>query len=158
MFKKRLAKQSFNDVLTTLGERKFDVAPAGEGSTKRSGAYRVTKYGCAAEIAAAPDSAERRADTPMVSPALLLGRPGVLVNGQISHILDRGYQKFLSTPKLEVVATADHLRALHQFREELDKSIGELVLYNESLGTTSDEYMYDRVKGREHGHHGDDSH
>lgn len=152
LFKKRLAKRSFNDVLTTLGERKFDVAPAAEGAGKRASAYRVSKYGCCAEIAAAPDAPERHSDMAIASPAVLLSRPGVLVNGQIACILDRGYQKFLSTPKLEIVATADHLRALHQFREELDKSIGELMLYNESLGTTSDKYMYDRVKGREHGH------
>jgi hypothetical protein len=33
--------------------------------------------------------------------------------------------------------------------EELREVVGEPSLYNESLGTTSDSYVYDRVKGRE---------
>ena len=68
--------------------------------------------------------------------------------GEISRILDRGYQKFLKTPKLEVPATADHLKALHHFTEELKEAAGATVLYNEAMGTTSDVYRYDRVKGR----------
>jgi len=80
-------------------------------------------------------------------------KAGVLINGQIAHLLDRGYQKFFKTPKLEIVATADHLRSLHKFQQELDEAAGATMLYNESLGTTSDSYQYDRVAGREvHGH------
>ncbi len=152
-FKKKVEKRTFNDVLTTLGAQKFDVAPAGEGAggQRIAGAYRVSKYGCAAEIAASPAFGTK--DNPGAAPAEVLSRPGIVLNGQIARILDRGYQKFLSTPKLEIVATADHLRALHKFSEELDEAVGETMLYNESLGTTSDRYMYDRVKGREvHGH------
>ena len=33
--------------------------------------------------------------------------------------------------------------------KELREVVGEPSLYNESLGTTSDSYMYDRVKGRD---------
>ncbi len=148
-FKKKVEKRTFNDVLTTLGAQKFDVAPAGEGagSQRIAGAYRVSKYGCAAEIAPSPAFGTK--DNPGASSAEVLSRPGVVLNGQISRILDRGYQKFLKTPKLEIVATADHLRALHKFQEELDEAVGETMLYNESLGTTSDRYQYDRVKGRE---------
>ena len=101
-------------------------------------AFQVRKYGCAAEIAAAPDG------TPEI-----LARAGILLNGEIARLLDRGYQKFFRTSKVEVPATADHLRSLHEFTEELKEAIGGLSLYNESLGTTSDVYMYDRVKGRE---------
>jgi hypothetical protein len=35
------------------------------------------------------------------------------------------------------------------FHEELSLFTGEISLYNESLGTTSDLYQYDRLKGRE---------
>ncbi len=97
----------------------------------------MRKYGCAAEIAAAPDG------TPEI-----LSRPGILLNGEIARLLDRGYQKFFKTSKLEIPATADHLRSLHEFSEELKEAIGATNLYNEALGTTSDVYMYDRVKGR----------
>jgi hypothetical protein len=134
-------QQTFNDVLSTLGTQRFDVAPAHEGakggSRSVAKAFRVSKYGCAAEIAEAPDGKVE-----------ILARPGWLLNGEISRILDRGYQKFLKTPRLEIPATAAHLRAIHDFSEELKEAAGGLSLYNEALGTTSDVYLYDRVKGR----------
>jgi hypothetical protein len=98
----------------------------------------VRKYGCAAEIAAAPDKSVE-----------VLARPGWVLNGEIARLLDRGYQKFIKTSKLEIPATADHLRAIHEFSEELNEAIGGTSLYNEALGTTSNVYHYDRVKGRE---------
>jgi hypothetical protein len=79
----------------------------------------------------------------------MLARPGFVLGGEISRLLDRGYQKFLKSTRLEIPATADHLRAIHEFSEELKAATGATTLYNESLGTTSDQYMYDRVKGRE---------
>jgi len=39
---------------------------------------------------------------------------------------------------------------VHHFAEELRERAGSESLYNESLGTVSDVYLYDRVKGREH--------
>lgn len=146
---KKITKRSFNDVLSLLGGQRFDVAPAHDGS-KRSptqssvgspAGFKVTKYGCAAEIAAGPTGSD--------SAVLMLARPGVLLGGEISRLVDKGYQKFLKASKLEVPATADHLRALHTFSEELNEATGETTLYNQSLGTTSDSYLYDRVKGRE---------
>ncbi len=145
-FRKKSATRTFNDVLTTLGAHKFDVSPAKDAS---GGAYRVTKYGCAAEIAPTP-SATLAEKGVTVSPAEIVTRGGWLLNGQIARLEDRGYQKFLKTPKLEIAATADALRAIHQFNEELKDATGAMSLYNQSLGTTSDRYMYDRVKGREH--------
>ena len=140
---KKIPHRTFNDVLSTLGTERFDVAPAQEGAkrapaaTGGPAAFRVNKYGCAAEIAAAPDGS-----------VLLLSRPGVLLNGEIARLLDRGYQKFIKSSRLEIPATADHLRALHHFTEELNEATGAMSLYNEALGTTSDVYRYDRVKGR----------
>jgi hypothetical protein len=131
---------TFDDVLATLASEKFDVSPATEGSNRASGAYRVSKDGCAAEIA---PSSEKH------TPVRLLAKAGCVLNGEISRIVDRGYQKFLQTSTLEVPATADHLRALHHFNEQLKDAVGALILYNEALGTTSDMYVYDRVKGRE---------
>jgi hypothetical protein len=71
-----------------------------------------------------------------------------VVCGEISRLVDRGYQKFFKTSKLEIPATADHLRALHGFEDQLKEAVGSMVLYNEALGTTSDRYDYDRLKGR----------
>ena len=135
---KKTPLRNFNDVLSVLGSQRFDVAPAQEGAKRTPNAFQVRKYGCAAEIAAAPDGSVE-----------VLARPGWLLNGEIARVLDRGYQKFIKTSKLEIPATADHLRALHEFSEELNEAIGGTSLYNEALGTTSNVYHYDRVKGRE---------
>jgi hypothetical protein len=71
------------------------------------------------------------------------------VGSEIAKLVDRGYQKFLKTSKTEVPATADHLKAIHQFTEELKEATGAPSLYNESLGTVSDAYIYDRVEDRD---------
>ena len=134
---KKTPHRTFNDVLSLLGGQRFDVAPAQEGAKRTPNAFQVRKYGCAAEIAAAPDGT-----------VLLLVRPGWVLNGEISRLVDRGYQKFLKSSKLEIPATADHLRAIHNFSEELNEAAGATTLYNEALGTTSDVYNYDRVQGR----------
>jgi hypothetical protein len=134
---KKTPQKTFNDVLAILGSQRFDVAPAQEGAKRSSKAFQVRKYGCAAEIAEAPDGTVE-----------ILARPGLLLNGEISRLLDRGYQKFFKSSKLEIPATADHLRAIHEFSEELKEAAGATSLYNEALGTTSDVYHYDRVKGR----------
>lgn len=136
MAKKTLQK-SFDEVLAALGSQRFDVAAVHEGAGARSGALRVTKHGCAAIIAGQK-----------TGPITMLSRPGWVLGGEISRLVDRGYQKFLKTSKLEIPATAEALRAIHDFSQELDQITGELELYNEALGTTSDVYLYDRVAGR----------
>lgn len=75
--------------------------------------------------------------------------PGYLVGSEISKLVNRGYQQFLKTAKNEVPATADHLKALHQFAEELKEGLGLPSLYNESLGTVSESYQYDRITDRD---------
>ena len=77
--------------------------------------------------------------------------PGCLVSGEIAKLVNKGYQQFFKTTKTEVPATAERLKALHEFTEELKEAIGVPSLYNESLGTVSTNYHYDRVKGREPG-------
>ncbi len=137
---KKIKQLSFDDVLATLGNERFDVAPAAGGANRQPGSYRVSKYGCAAEIAAGSETG---------APVRITTKGGWLLGGEISRIVDRGYQKFLKSSRLEIPATADHLRSIHRFDEELKEAAGALVLYNEALGSTSDRYLYDRVKGRE---------
>jgi hypothetical protein len=131
---------TFDEVLAALGSERFDVSPATEGENRAAGAYRVSKGDCAAEIAPSLQPG---------SPVRLLAKGGWVLGGEIARLLDRGYQKFLKTTKLEIPATADHLRAIHTFNDELKEAAGAQVLYNEALGTTSDRYVYDRVRGRE---------
>ena len=142
--RQRPAKQTpeltFDGVLSTLGNKRFDVAPASGGAKGVAGARRVSKYGCAAEIAPGPEKG---------APTRLLTKAGWVLGGEISRLVDHGYQKFLETSKLRIPATAEYLRCLHKFDQELRDATGALSLYNEAMGTTSDVYLYDRVKGRE---------
>src|SRR5881392_4411925 len=81
--------------------------------------------------------------------AKIFAYPGYMVGSEISKLVNRGYQQFLKTTKTEVPATADHLKALHQFSEELKEALALPSLYNESLGTVSESYQYDRIKDRD---------
>ena len=75
--------------------------------------------------------------------------PGYLINAEISKLINRGYQQVLKTSKTEIAATADHLKALQQFTEELKEALCLPSLYNESLGTVSEAYQYDRIVDRD---------
>ncbi len=137
---KQTQELTFDGVLSTLGNERFDVAPASGGAKSVSGARRVSKYGCAAEIAPGPGKD---------APTRVLAKAGWILNGEISRLVDHGYQKFLETSKLRIPATAEHLRCIQRFDQELRTAIGAMSLYNESIGTTSNVYNYDRLKGRE---------
>ena len=75
-------------------------------------------------------------------------RPGILAGGEVAHLMDGGFQKFLVGPTRRQPATAEHLRELHAFQETIGDALGLTALYNEALGTVSENYHYDRVKGR----------
>jgi hypothetical protein len=127
---------TFDQIVADLRAHKFDVREL----PGDAGAVQVEKNNCGAILKRASDGKS----------ASLTANPGYLLGGQISRLLDRGYQKFLKTSKLEVPATAAHLKAVHAFSEELREIAGNESLYNESLGTVSDVYLYDRVKDRDH--------
>ncbi len=136
MLKKTTTKlPTFDESLNTLRGYKFDVSMPGAVANV-AGSVRIAKYGCAAVLAPG-----KGAPTAVV-------RGGLLLKGEIAHILDRGYQKFIKSAHGERAATADDLKQLHRFNEELRQAIGGITLYNESMGAVSDEYWYDRVKGR----------
>jgi hypothetical protein len=132
--KKKLRQPTFDQTLELLRTHGFEV------KQELGGGYLVSKNGVGAVLAPSSDSA---------GPATLSVTPGALIRGEISRLLDRGYQKFIKTSQYELPATAVQLEAVHQFSEELKQIIGADDLYNESLGTTSDTYQYDRLKGRE---------
>ena len=97
----------------------------------------ATKHGAGAVLVAAEGG------------AALAVSPGWMVRGEVGRLLDRGYQKFIKSSQYEIPASAAQLQAIHTFSEELKQVSGATSLYNESLGTTSDLYEYDRLKGRE---------
>ena len=76
-------------------------------------------------------------------------RPGVVIGGEITQLVDRGFQKFFQTSKAEFPATADRLQRCIGLKMQVREVTGRATLYNEALGTTSDAYLYDRVKGRD---------
>jgi hypothetical protein len=138
--KKRSSHPNFDQTLELLREHSFDVAP----HPGVAGGVLVSKHGVGAVLVP-----PRRADDPEDAPAAYAIRPGILVKGEVGRLLDRGYQKFIKTSQYELPATANQLQAIHTFSEELTQLIGAISLYNESLGTTSDVYRYDRLMGRE---------
>ena len=127
-------EKTYDEATTWLREHQFDVLEA-PGTTNR---IFMRKYNCSAAI--------QKNDNDGVK---IFAYPGYLVGSEIAKLVNRGYQQFLKTTKTEVPATADHLKALHQFTEELKEAIGAPSLYNESLGTVSDSYAYDRVEQRD---------
>jgi|SRR5215831_1186790 len=131
---KERQQQTYEDAVSWLRDHGFEILEA-PGTQNR---VFLKKFGCSAAIEKAPDGGVR-----------LFAKPGYLISGEISRLIDKGYQKFLKTTKAEIPATADHLKAIHQFSEELREGTGQISLYNESLGTVSDRYDYDRVEGRD---------
>jgi len=131
---KKQEQPTYEEAVNWLREHGFDILDA-PGTQNR---VFVKKYGCSAAIERAENGGVR-----------LFAKPGYLVGSEIARLIDKGYQKFLKTTKAEIPATADHLKALHEFSEELREATGQISLYNESLGTVSDRYVYDRVEGRD---------
>ena len=135
---------------STLGQVADALRAHGFEVVSQPDALRVAKYGCAATLMASGSvGQELGTATGTDTVVAYRERPGAVVKGEIARLLDRGYQKFLKTSKYELPATAAQLQAIHQFTEELTQVTGGVSLYNEALGTTSDVYQYDRVKGRE---------
>ena len=131
----RKVKQiTYSEVLDRLRSLQFDVIPVENVANQ----VQVSKYGCAAIIG--PDD---KGGT-----YALIHRPGVLFGKEIAHLVNRGYQQQFHTARGDFGATAEHLHKLHRFGQELKEAAGEPSYYNQSLGTTSDDPLYDRLKGR----------
>src|SRR4051794_25511428 len=124
---------SFTDRLDRLRTFGFAVQSASGGAT-------VSKHGCVAQIE------DRGEATPGI------GKAGVAIGKEIGQLVNGGYQQFFITPSgRKVAALAEQLRALHDFQEDLKEALGIESLYNTSLGTVSNEHIYDRVENRDSG-------
>ncbi len=130
----KVEERTYEDAVSWLREHGFDLIEA-PGTQNR---VFLRKYNVSAAIQKTDDGG-----------AKIFAYPGYLIGGEISKLVNKGYQQFLKTTKTEVPATADHLKALHQFSEELKEALGIPSLYNESLGTVSESYQYDRIKDRD---------
>lgn len=159
--------RSFEEVLQLLRNAQFDVREGAGVAKEKPGIASpvvVSKYGAAAVLAPNPGySAKKPAknaawDPEQEHPVLWVTPPGWMLRGSIARLVDHGNQKLFETPTAQVAATADALKSIHRFTEELREAIGEPSLYNQSLGTVSNSYRYDRVKGREEGSEGASDH
>ncbi len=130
----KVEQRGYEEALSWLREHGFDLIEA----PGMQGRVFLRKYNVSAAIQKDGDDGVK-----------IFAYPGYLIGSEISKLVNRGYQQFLKTAKTEVPATADHLKALQQFTEELKEGLGLPVLYNESLGTVSESYQYDRIKDRD---------
>jgi len=130
----QVEQRSYEEALNWLRDHGFDLIEA----PGMQGRVFLKKYNCSAAIQKDGDDSVK-----------IFAFPGYLIGSEISKLVNRGYQQFLKTAKTEVPATADHLKALQQFTEELKEGLGLPSLYNEALGTVSEAYQYDRVENRD---------
>src|SRR5271154_3185636 len=129
----KVDERSYEEALSWLREHGFDLLEA----PGTQGRVFLKKYCCSAAIQKDGDGVK------------IFAYPGYLIGSEISKLVNRGYQQFLKTAKNEIPASADHLKALQQFAEEFKEALGSPSLYNESLGTVSESYQYDRIKDRD---------
>jgi hypothetical protein len=130
----KVEERTYEDAVQFLRDHGFDLIEA----PGTPGRVFVRKYNVSAAIQKDGDDGVK-----------IFAYPGYLIGGEISKLINRGYQQVLKTSKTEVAATADHLKSLQQFSEELKEALGLPSLYNESLGTVSESYQYDRIKDRD---------
>jgi len=81
-----------------------------------------------------------------------IGEVGLALGKEIAVLTDVGYQKIFVAPSgRKAAAQAEHLKALHAFEEDIRERLDLVSLYNESLGTTNERHLYDRVMNRDKG-------
>jgi hypothetical protein len=128
---------TFEDHMSAARAAGFRTESAGGGKT------RIERNGVAVVMQPAPDG------VPQVTE-----RAGVAMGNEIGTLTDGGFQKFFTTPNgKRKPALAEELKEIHNFQEDLREALGLTTLYNESLGTVSNLYVYDRVEGRDTGKH-----
>ena len=132
--RERPKNPTFAERLEKLRKGGFTVA------SQAGGAVRVSRGICAVDLREDSGTVHREDGA------------GILIAGEIGSLVDGGYQKFFRTRAgKQKPALAEELKALHDFEEDLKEGLGEESLYNESLGTVSTFYLYDRVQDRDRG-------
>ncbi len=130
----KIHQSTFEDRIANLKQYGFQSAVQSPGKA-------LVKRGCYAAIIDSVGDGKVR-----------IGKAGVLIGDEIGELVNLGYQMIVRTPSgVEVPALASHLKQLHEFDEDLREGLGLTSLYNLSLGTTTDEHLYDRVVDRDKG-------
>ena len=131
---KTIEARTYDQALAWLRDHGFDITEA----PGTNGRVFLRKYNVSAAIQKTAEDGVK-----------IFAYPGCLIGSEISKLVNRGYQQFFKTSKNEVPATAEQLKSLQQFSEELKEALGASSLYNESLGSVSESYRYDRVQDRD---------
>jgi hypothetical protein len=133
MFFKRAVQQ-----VTTFADRLSAAKGLGFACESTAGGYLVTRKGCSALVKEVEGGQAE------------IVEHGILVGKQVARLMHGGYQMFFVTPDgHKHAALAEHLKAVHAFKEDLTEALGATSLYNTALGSTCSGHIYDRVKGRE---------
>jgi hypothetical protein len=133
--RERPKKLTFEDHLSAARSAGFRTESAGGGKT------RIERDGVAAVAEPGNEDVPR---FPV--------RAGVVMGKEIGTLTDGGFQKFFMTPSgKRKPALAEELKAIQNFQEDLREALQLTSLYNESMGTVSNVYLYDRVVGRDAG-------
>jgi hypothetical protein len=132
--RERPKNPTFADRLENLRKAGFNVSPLAGGRE------RASRENCAIDLTDAGGAVHS------------VGTAGIQMGDEIGVLVDGGFQKFFQTASgKKKPALADELKALHGFEEDLKEALGQESYYNESLGTVSTFYLYDRVKDRDRG-------
>ena len=130
----KIQQSTFEDRIANLKQYGF------QSIVQAPGVARVKRDGYGAMVEAIGDGKVK------------IGKAGLLVGEEIGELVNLGYQMIVRTPSgVELPALASHLKQLHEFDEDLREGLGLTSLYNLSLGTTTDEHLYDRVVDRDKG-------
>jgi hypothetical protein len=124
----------------TFADRIASLPKAGFTITAQSGgAVRVSRANCAVDLNEENGTVHA-------------GVAGIAMGDEIGALVDGGFQKFFrAVSGKNRPALADDLKVLHEFEEDLKEALGQESYYNQSLGTVSTFYLYDRVKDRDRG-------
>lgn len=126
--------RTFSDWTSKLAQAGFQVQSGGSSKA------RVSRAAMAANI-----EDDNAGGCRIVEAGLLLG-------SEVAPLVDQGYQKVFRTASGKAAAAqAGHLHALHAFLEDLREELEITSLYNESLGSTNELHLYDRIAGRDAG-------
>ena len=132
--RERPKNPSFQERLESLRQSGFSVTPQPDGGAEISRGDFVVAF-------EERDGALHRRE-----------RTGIRMGNEVAYLVDGGYQKFFrTTAGKQRPALASDLAGIHDFEEDLREALGLVSLYNESLGTVSTYYLYDRVKDRDQG-------
>jgi hypothetical protein len=128
---------TFEDHMSAARAAGFHTESIGGGKT------RIDRNGIAVVLEPGPNGVPQ-----------ITERAGVVMGKEIGTLTDEGFQKFFTTPSgKRKPALAEELKEIHNFQEDLREALKLTTLYNESLGTVSNLYIYDRVEGRDSGKH-----